>query len=88
VVQRAGLAVELLSANLLPKELIAVLSRAPAPAPAAAGSVPPADLVARRFALIGEVREAARRAAASGQTFGIMGSSIVACWLMLELETG
>lgn len=86
VVQRAGLALDLLSASLLPKELIAVLSRAPArgQVPERAGS--PADLVRHHFSLIGDVRDAARRAAAAGQTFGIMGSSIAACWLMLELE--
>jgi hypothetical protein len=42
--------------------------------------------VRRHFALIGEMRDAAHRAAAAGKTFGIMGSSIAACWLMLELE--
>lgn len=87
VVQRAGLAFELLSAALLPKELIAVLSRAPERGPAAARrSYSPADLVRRHFALLGEVRDAARHAAATGRTFGVMGSSIAACWLMLELE--
>jgi 2-polyprenyl-3-methyl-5-hydroxy-6-metoxy-1,4-benzoquinol methylase len=86
VVQRAGLAIDLLSENLLPKELIAVLARTPGRAEAAARGGSPADLVQRHFALIGEMLDAARHVAAAGRTFGIMGSSVAACWLMLELE--
>jgi 2-polyprenyl-3-methyl-5-hydroxy-6-metoxy-1,4-benzoquinol methylase len=110
VAQRAGLAIDLLSPTLLPKELIAVLSRAPRraeipkrpPARPARTTMPgkwvglpphfrrregsPADLVRAHFSLIGEVREAARHAATAGRAFGIMGSSIAACWLMQELE--
>ncbi|MFO1084477.1 MAG: class I SAM-dependent methyltransferase [Reyranellaceae bacterium] len=86
VVQRAGLALDLLSSSLLPKELIAVLSRGPGRGQVLWRKGSPADLAGRHFALIGEVRDAARRAAAAGRTFGIMGSSIAACWLMLELQ--
>jgi 2-polyprenyl-3-methyl-5-hydroxy-6-metoxy-1,4-benzoquinol methylase len=86
VAQRAGLALEFLSTSLLPKELIAVLSRRSARGQVSQRTGSPTDLVRRHFSLIGVVRAAARRAAAATQTFGIMGSSIAACWLMLELE--
>lgn len=85
VVRHAGLTIDLLSANLLPKELIAVLSHAPMQAETSERKRSPADLVRSHLSLIEDVREAAWRAAATGQVFGIMGSSIAACWLMQEL---
>ena len=93
VAKEAGLAIELLSASLLPKELVAVLS------PHGDAIAPQAEIrdleVGRResgerclfyFNLLDEVRKAARRAVGEKRPFGIMGSSIAACWTMLELD--
>ncbi len=92
VVEKAGLAIELLSARLLPKELVAVLSRGvPVAQPAAESDDAGAHGKASKerclfyFTLLDDVRKAARDAAREKRPFGIMGSSIAACWTMLEL---
>jgi 2-polyprenyl-3-methyl-5-hydroxy-6-metoxy-1,4-benzoquinol methylase len=92
VVEKAGLAIELLSARLLPKELVAVLSRGvPVAQPAAESDDAGAYGKASKerclfyFTLLDDVRKAARDAAREKHPFGIMGSSIAACWTMLEL---
>jgi len=92
VVREAGLAIDLLSASLLPKELVAVLSheqRDAAPQAktgdagvSAAGSRERCQFY---FRLLEETRKAACSIAAEKRPFGIMGSSIAACWTMLEL---
>ena len=93
VAEKAGLAVELLSASLLPKELVAVLS----PRGDATASRMASDRADMRgtdsrerclfyFNLLDDVRKAARSMAGEKRPFGIMGSSIAACWMMLELE--
>jgi SAM-dependent methyltransferase len=93
VAEKAGLAIELLSASLLPKELVAILSRRGDAATSAEAS----DGVDARgsdsrerclfyFNLLEDVRKAARSMAGEKRPFGIMGSSIAACWMMLELD--
>ena len=93
VAEKAGLAIELLSASLLPKELVAVLS----PRGDATVSRMASDRADMRgtdsrerclfyFNLLDDVRKAARSMAGEKRPFGIMGSSIAACWMMLELE--
>jgi hypothetical protein len=78
---------------MLPKELVAVLSLGrPARVPNVAG----AEAEARRastkarclfyFEMLDEVRRTARACTRDNRPFGIMGSSIAACWTMLELE--
>lgn len=93
VAKKAGLAIELLSASLLPKELVAVLSlHRDAAAPQAekrdleAGRMESRERCLFYFNLLDEVRKSARRAAGEKRPFGIMGSSIAACWTMLELD--
>jgi hypothetical protein len=93
VAKRAGLAVELLSTSLLPKELVAVLSIGrKSGAEDGAGDDDGAREAGSKerclfyFTLIDEVRKAARKAAGEKRPFGIMGSSIAACWTMLELD--
>jgi SAM-dependent methyltransferase len=91
VAGKAGLGIELLSSTMLPKELVAVLSlRRPACAPdVAEADAHRASTKARclfYFELLDEVRLAARACAKEKRPFGIMGSSIAACWTMLELE--
>jgi 2-polyprenyl-3-methyl-5-hydroxy-6-metoxy-1,4-benzoquinol methylase len=93
VANRAGLAVEVLSTSLLPKEIVAVLSRRPrrdtlAAQAADAGSaeIGPRELTLRNFWLVNEVRSEARKIAGEKRPFGIMGSSIAACWVMMELD--
>jgi 2-polyprenyl-3-methyl-5-hydroxy-6-metoxy-1,4-benzoquinol methylase len=93
VAEKAGLAVELLSASLLPKELVAILS----PRGDATASQMASDRADMRgtdsrerclfyFNLLEDVRKAARSMAGEKRPFGIMGSSIAACWMMLELD--
>ncbi len=91
VAGKAGLGIELLSSTMLPKELVAVLSlRRPACAPdVAEADAHRASTKARclfYFELLDEVRRSARTCAQEDRPFGIMGSSIAACWTMLELE--
>jgi SAM-dependent methyltransferase len=91
VAGKAGLGIELLSSTMLPKELVAVLSlRRPACAPdVAEADAHRASTKARclfYFELLDEVRRSARTCAQENRPFGIMGSSIAACWTMLELE--
>jgi SAM-dependent methyltransferase len=93
VVKKAGLAVDILSTTLLPKELVAVLSRQPrkgAPRTEGIGSganeMSPQELSLLYFRLLHEVRREARKVAGEKRPFGIMGSSIAACWTMLELD--
>jgi SAM-dependent methyltransferase len=93
VAKKAGLSVELLSAGLLPKELVAVLARCPqAGAGAAAtvvestGKTGPKERCLFYFTLLDDVRKAAKLAVLEKRPFGIMGSSIAACWMMLELD--
>lgn len=93
VIERAGLTVELLSARLLPKELVAILALRKAADASQRGGV---DVIADGlgskerclfyFKLLDEVRKAARSAAAEKRPFGIMGSSIAACWMKMELN--
>lgn len=93
VVGKAGLGIELLSTTMLPKELVAVLSLA---RPARVPDVASAEAEARRagtkarclfyFEMLDEVRRSAKACAREGRPFGIMGSSIAACWTQLELE--
>jgi SAM-dependent methyltransferase len=93
VASRAGLTIELLSARLLPKELVAILAPHSAGDTGRAGAadVVPGGLGSKErclfyFKLLDEVRKAARNAAAEKRPFGIMGSSIAACWMKLELS--
>jgi 2-polyprenyl-3-methyl-5-hydroxy-6-metoxy-1,4-benzoquinol methylase len=93
VAERAGLAVELLSTSLLPKELVAVLSigRKSGAEEGAGGDDGARETGSKErclfyFTLLDEVRKAARKAAGEKRPFGIMGSSIAACWTMLELD--
>jgi|FEC22Drversion2_1045045.scaffolds.fasta_scaffold00309_3 SAM-dependent methyltransferase len=88
VIDEAGLSTELLSSRLLPKELVAIV----APRRGQEGrSVQPTDSADAKerclfyFRLLEEVRKAGRAAAAEKRPFGIMGSSIAACWMNLEL---
>ena len=93
VVGRAGLGTELLSSTMLPKELVAVLSLCrPEQEPDIAGAEADARRVSTKarclfyFELLDNVRRAARSCRQENRPFGIMGSSIAACWTMLELE--
>ncbi len=92
VIEKAELAVELLSSRLLPKELIAVLAPRQGREQVAMRRIPSdeggMDAQTRclfYFGLLEEVRKAGRAAAAEKRPFGIMGSSIAACWMNLEL---
>jgi 2-polyprenyl-3-methyl-5-hydroxy-6-metoxy-1,4-benzoquinol methylase len=92
VAKAAGFHVECLSTKMLPKELVAVLSRQPTPAaPDAPDAGEGRNWASSKqrclfyFELLEEVRRTARSCAAEGRPFGIMGSSIAACWTMLEL---
>jgi 2-polyprenyl-3-methyl-5-hydroxy-6-metoxy-1,4-benzoquinol methylase len=89
----AGLGIELLSSTMLPKELVTVLSlRRPVCAPDVACAEADAHRASTKarclfyFELLDEVRRSARTSAREDRPFGIMGSSIAACWTMLELE--
>jgi SAM-dependent methyltransferase len=88
VAESAGLAVELMSPRLLPKELIAILSRLRTGAPGGSNN-DPANASKERclfyFRLLDDVRREARSAASENRPFGVMGSSIAALWTMLEL---
>jgi SAM-dependent methyltransferase len=93
VVKKAGLAVDVLSATLLPKELVAVLScQTDKEAPQAEGvgsgarEIDSQEMSLLYFGLLNEVRLEARKIAGKKRPFGIMGSSIAACWTMLELD--
>jgi SAM-dependent methyltransferase len=93
VAERAGLTIELISDRLLPKELVAILAPRGAADAGRAGAVAaaPDGLGSKErclfyFKLLDEVRKAARGAAAEKRPFGIMGSSIAACWMKLELS--
>jgi 2-polyprenyl-3-methyl-5-hydroxy-6-metoxy-1,4-benzoquinol methylase len=93
VAAKAGLAVEVVSTSLLPKELVAVLSRQPKnrgfeieAAGSGASEIDLRELSLRYFGLLNEVRGEARKIVGEQRPFGIMGSSIAACWTMLELE--
>jgi 2-polyprenyl-3-methyl-5-hydroxy-6-metoxy-1,4-benzoquinol methylase len=93
VVGKAGFGIELLSSTMLPKELVAVLSlRRPARVPDVAGAEADARRASTKarclfyFELLDSVRRTARACAREGRPFGIMGSSIAACWTQLELE--
>ena len=92
VVKEAGLTADLLSARLLPKELVAVLShgRSSAARQAAIDAAGASVAGSRErcqfyFRLLEETRKTARSLAAEKRPFGIMGSSIAACWTMFEL---
>jgi SAM-dependent methyltransferase len=93
VAGNAGLGIELLSSTMLPKELVTVLSLGrPARAPDIARAEADAHRASTKarclfyFELLDEVRRAAWTCAQENRPFGIMGSSIAACWTMLELE--
>jgi SAM-dependent methyltransferase len=93
VAERAGLTIELLSARLLPKELVAILAPRSAadvgrtrPVDAGPGSPGSKERCLFYFKLLDEVRKAARSAADERRPFGLMGSSIAACWMKLELS--
>ena len=94
VVRKAGLGIELLSSTMLPKELVAILSdqgRAADLDPEKAGDARRASSRERclfYFKLLEEVREAAKSCRIGNHPFGIMGSSIAACWTTLELDGG
>jgi SAM-dependent methyltransferase len=89
VLGAAGLGLELLSASLLPKELVAIVSRHSKEVRAGHGDGAKRRVSKERclryFKLLDEVRQAARTAAAENRPFGVMGSSIAALWTMLEL---
>lgn len=89
VIEAAGLGVDLLSADLLPKEFVAIIrARAGEAARGQAGAQAGASRARCQycFKLLEDVRAAARSAAVERHPFGIMGSSIAACWTMLELD--
>jgi SAM-dependent methyltransferase len=88
LVTAAGLEIEHLSANAIPKELVAVCGVAGTPArpqPDIVFDVAPDALCRNYFRLIGGVLDAAVEAAGAAATFGVMGSSIAAAWLAAEL---
>jgi SAM-dependent methyltransferase len=90
VIHAAGLHAELLSTEMLPKELVTVLavgapSSGPPPA-VGAGGKGSRDRCLFYFKLLDEVREAAKYCSDERRPFGIMGSSIAACWTMLEID--
>lgn len=92
VATAAGFHIECLSTTMLPKELVAVLSRhrrLDTPDAHDAGADGRWESSKQRclfyFELLEEVRRTARSSAVEGRPFGIMGSSIAACWTMLEL---
>ena len=91
VAKAAGLRIECLSTKMLPKELVAVLSRQRGAAPEVEEACDGRGWANSKqrslfyFDLLEDVRRAARSCAAEGRPFGVMGSSIAACWTMLEL---
>jgi SAM-dependent methyltransferase len=91
VAREAGLRIELLSSKMLPKELVAVLSpsgHGDAVADDAKDGQRRANAKERclfYFELLDEVRRAAKACRAEDRPFGVMGSSIAACWMTLEL---
>jgi SAM-dependent methyltransferase len=88
VLSAAGLEIERLTADAIPKELVAIcrVGRQPAPPrPNAVFAVAPKALCENFFHLIDGVLDAAVQAAAMGEEFGVMGSSIAAVWLAAEL---
>jgi SAM-dependent methyltransferase len=89
VVEKAGLGIELLSARLLPKELVAIVSpqvEYSEPRSSPEGRSASKELCQIYFAVLDDVRREARSAAAGKRHFGIMGSSIAALWAKLELR--
>lgn len=101
VVRQAGLSVDLLSSTMLPKELVAILSTSGSAAPLASLPTDrPTDRLTERpdgvpqamargtlyFELLEEVRRVARSCRSQGRPYGVMGSSIAACWITLELD--
>jgi SAM-dependent methyltransferase len=89
LVTAAGLEIEHLSGEAIPKELVAVCGVAGAPArrrPAIVFDVAPGALCRNYFRLIDGVLDAAVEAAGAAATFGVMGSSIAAAWLAAELD--
>jgi SAM-dependent methyltransferase len=92
VAKAAGLRIDCLSTKMLPKELVAVLScsqpRAGLDTIDAGDSQRWTSSKQRclfYFELLEDVRRTAITCAGEGRPFGIMGSSIAACWTMLEL---
>jgi hypothetical protein len=93
VVGEAGLGTELLSSTMLPKELVVVLSldrsarlRVTSGAEAEARRASTKARCLFYFELLDAVRRMAKCCTRQDRPFGIMGSSIAACWTMLELE--
>ena len=90
VTHAAGLHTELFSTEMLPKELVAVLSvggpSAGPPLAAGDGGKASRERCLFYFKLLDEVREAAKSYREEGRHLGIMGSSIAACWTMMELD--
>jgi SAM-dependent methyltransferase len=94
VARKAGLGLELLSSTMLPKELVAILSdrrQVTASDPGLDGpeDEPRGARAKERclfyFGLLDEMRRAASSCCTDRRPFGIMGSSIAACWAVLEL---
>ena len=93
VARAAGLHIELLSAAMLPKELVVVLSPSRPPTGTEPETPQRADAWERArehcqfcFKLLDDVRRTARTCSTEGRPFGVMGSSIAALWTMLELD--
>lgn len=88
IVTTAGFEIEQLSAEAIPKELVAVC-RVARPSveqrPDVVFDLAPEALCRNHFRLIEGVLDAAMDAAGAAANFGVMGSSIAAAWLAAEL---
>jgi SAM-dependent methyltransferase len=85
----AGLEIEQLSAEVIPKELVSVCRVVQSPVwsrPEVVFDAPPRELCRSYFRLIDGVLDAAVEAVVAASKFGVMGSSIAAAWLAAELE--
>src|SRR4029079_1188287 len=86
VLRTAGMTIDLLSSKLLPKELVVVASprkstALPAQSSNASSWTVLRDLCLADFKLFDAVRNRATEVAERSSNFGIMGSSVAACWL-------
>lgn len=86
VFRMAGMTIDLLSSKLLPKELVVVASprkstALPAQSSNASSWTVLRDLCLADFKLFDAVRNRATEVAERSSNFGIMGSSVAACWL-------
>jgi hypothetical protein len=90
MLHNAGLAIDMLASDGLPKELVAIARVGSGTSPPSRRSFgnTPLELFERYLALLSAVSDAAREAHDGASDFGIMGSSIAAVWLAGELGSG